>query len=101
MIWKGNGIIKFEEGEPAFRSCWECNSAHEHLKTVNWLHVCFNCGRYWVYDRFLDAFETTEEFDAFFAGKGLGPGDSTTKVDAGYRVVAFEMDMDDGSQDTL
>jgi hypothetical protein len=28
---------------PTFRSCWECNPAHEHLKTAKWL-VCFICG---------------------------------------------------------
>lgn len=27
---------------PAFRSCWECNGAHEHLKMCDWL-VCFIC----------------------------------------------------------
>jgi hypothetical protein len=28
---------------PTFRSCWECNPAHEHLKSSKWL-VCFVCG---------------------------------------------------------
>lgn len=89
MIWKGNGIIQMEEGEPALRSCWECNAAHEHLKKVNFLHICFQCGRYWVFDSFLDAFETDEEFDAFLKSWGLEPGDSTTSIDAGYRIMVL------------
>lgn len=93
MIWKGQGIIKFEEGEPAFRSCWECNSAHEHLKKVNSLHNCFSCNRFWVFDRFLDEFETDEEFDAFFESKGMKPGDSTMTIDAGYRITVMEIEV--------
>jgi len=81
MIWNGNGLMEFEEGEPALRSCWECNAAHEHLKQVNTLHVCaMGCGRYWVFDRFLDEFGTDEDFDAFFADKGLHPGESTKRI---------------------
>ena len=26
------------------RSCWNCNSAHEHLKTVDYPIECFGCG---------------------------------------------------------
>ena len=91
MIWKGNGVIQMEEGEPALRSCWECNGAHEHLKTVNWLHVCYSCGRYWVFDRFLDALETDADFDSFMQSKGLQVGDSTTKIDAGYRIYKISL----------
>ena len=61
MIWKTGGIIKMEEGEPAMRSCWECNGAHEHLKKVNTLHCCWECGRYWVFDIFLDEFENDKK----------------------------------------
>ena len=86
MIWHGNGKVEVEEGEPAMRSCWECNSAHERLKTVNFLHVCFDCGRYWVFDRFLNSFDSDEMFDAFFQGLGMGPGQSTTTIDKGYRI---------------
>lgn len=32
-----------DPNEPTFRSCWECNSAHEHLKTNPYL-ICFICG---------------------------------------------------------
>jgi len=91
MIYLGKGAVKTEKGEPAFRSCWECNLAHEDLKKVNTLHMCFACGRYWVFDRFLDGFDSDERFDAFFEDKGLKPGDSTTKIDAGYRVASIEM----------
>jgi len=92
VIWKGGGLVWLEQGEPAFRSCWECNAAHEHLKKVNMLHVCImGCGRYWVFDRFLDEFDTDEEFDAFFLGKGLHAGESTKKVDAGYRVLGSSL----------
>lgn len=54
-----------DEGEPAFRSCWECNSAHEHLKDVDCLHICFLCNRYWIHGHFLDEFDTTEKLDEF------------------------------------
>jgi hypothetical protein len=30
-----------------FRSCWNCNPAHEHLKTVtDAVILCFGCGHY-------------------------------------------------------
>lgn len=32
----------------ALRSCWECNSAHEHLKTLDIPLNCFDCGK-WFY----------------------------------------------------
>lgn len=87
MKYLGNGNIKMEKGEPLLRSCWECNSAHEHLKKVNRLHYCFSCGKYWVYDRFIDSFKNDKEFDGFFKKQGLKKGDSTTKIDKGYRVM--------------
>lgn len=90
MIWKGEGIIKLENGEPALRSCWECNQAHERLKKVNTLHHCLWCSRHWVFDRFMDSFETEEEFDSFFEEKGMSPGDSTTSIDAGYRIMVLQ-----------
>jgi hypothetical protein len=33
-----------EADGPTFRSCWECNSAHEHLRSVPWL-VCIGCNK--------------------------------------------------------
>jgi len=99
MIWKGNGIVKTEKDEPALRSCWECNQAHEHLKKVNWLHYCFHCGRYWIFDRFADEIKTDSELDAWFIDMDLEPGDSTTKIDAGYRMAVLSLDgTDKGEQ---
>ena len=83
MIWNGSGVLKLEEGEPAFRSCWECNPAHERLKRVNMLHACPWCGRHWVFDRYFESFQSEEEFDEFFRSKGMKPGDSTSKVAVG------------------
>lgn len=79
MIWKGNGICKMEEGEPAMRSCWECNGAHERIKDTNFLHICFNCGKFWILGRYFD-FNSDEECDDFFKSKGLEPGNSTQKI---------------------
>lgn len=31
---------------PALRSCWVCNPAHEHLKQVDYLILCFECEHY-------------------------------------------------------
>lgn len=89
MLWKGQGFIEMEKGEPVLRSCWECNPAHEYLKKVNWLHYCLGCGRYWVFENFLDFFQSDEEFDGFFKERGMAPGDSTTQIDAGYRVMVL------------
>lgn len=30
----------------AFRSCWNCNSGHEHLRSAEYVIWCFECGRY-------------------------------------------------------
>jgi len=91
MIYLGRGKFKLESGEPAMRSCWECNPAHEHLKTVNCLHICFECWKYWVFDRFLDSFKSDKEFDEYFENLGLKHNDSTTKIDKGYRVTCIEI----------
>jgi len=90
MILYSTGMIQFEEGEPVMRSCWECNPAHEHLKKVNMLHWCFECERYWVFDRFCDTFAGDETMDKYFKGLGLNPGESTSKVDKGYRVTVIQ-----------
>lgn len=80
-----------EKGEPAIRSCWECNSAHEHLKKVNILHTCFSCGRFWIFNKFIDKFKNDQEFDNFFESMGLKKGDSTTKIDKGYRITKITL----------
>ena len=38
--------MKKDEG-PAMRSCWNCNSGHEHLKGAKCVIVCFECGHYY------------------------------------------------------
>lgn len=90
-----DGRVETEKGEPAFRSCWECNGAHEHLKKVNTLHVCLaGCGRYWLFDRFMDSFKSDKEILEWLESKGIKPGESTTKVDVGYRItkITFKRD---------
>lgn len=59
------GNYEYEEGEPSLRSCPECNPAHEHLMKTNRLHLCFECGRYWILGKYLSDFETDEEVDKF------------------------------------
>lgn len=81
-----------EGHEPNFRSCWECNPAHEHLKKVNTLHYCLFCERQWVFDLFLDEVGSPGRMMEICSERyGLKPGDSTTLVDAGYRMVVIEM----------
>ena len=86
-----NNKIEFEKQEPAFRSCWECNAAHEHLKQVNTLHLCFSCGKRWVFDKFLESFYTEEQFIEWLNEKGVKEGMSTSDIDAGYRVVGITL----------
>ena len=31
--------------EPVMRSCWNCNPAHRHLKKVDYILWCFECGK--------------------------------------------------------
>lgn len=80
MIWLGNDSIQLEKDEPLMRSCWECNSAHEHLKKTNILHLCFNCGKLWIFDKFIETLKTKKEFSSYMRQIGLNPGDSTTKI---------------------
>jgi hypothetical protein len=65
MKYVGFDDYKMDAGEPAMRSCPECNGAHEHLRNTDFLHVCFQCGKYWIFGRYLDSFKTVEEMDAF------------------------------------
>lgn len=36
---------RVSKGEPALRSCWNCNSAHKHLKKADYIIYCFICGK--------------------------------------------------------
>lgn len=37
-----------KNGEPAFRSCWNCNEAHKHLKKADYLIYCIWCGKMYL-----------------------------------------------------
>ena len=65
------GKYEYAEGEPMLRSCPECNPAHEHLFKTNRLHCCFECGRYWLLNKYLSDFETDEEVDKFILDNKL------------------------------
>lgn len=100
MIWMGKDHFRAEEGEPVFRTCWKCNEAHERLKKVNTLHVCISCGRYWVFDRFLDEFDTDRKVICFMNKNGVKFNGSTKDVDKGYRVscVTIKLEKHKGEQ---
>jgi hypothetical protein len=36
-----------KKGEPVMRSCWNCNSAHKHLKKADYIIFCFECGSFY------------------------------------------------------
>ena len=41
-------VIKEADGQAVvLRSCWECNSAHEHLRSADYQVLCFACGKTW------------------------------------------------------
>lgn len=65
MIYTGEGNIKFEKNEPLIRSCPRCNKAHEHLLNVSSIHVCFDCGKYWIKGKYLDDIKSDQEFEKF------------------------------------
>ena len=69
MKYKSFDTYIKDEGEPVLRSCPECNPAHKHLMDTDFLHMCFQCGRYWIYGRYLDSFKSTEEMDEFLKDK--------------------------------
>lgn len=73
--------IIMEEGEPYMRSCWECNLAHEYLKKVNSLFLCFVCDKYWLFGEFLTSKDKVEELIAFFNRHGLKENMSSTEIE--------------------
>jgi len=91
MKFKDNGII-VEDNEERLRTCWECNPAHEHLKKVNTLHLCFECGRYCIFDKFLCELENEEKTIEWLKSKGLRENQSTTGIDAGYRITEIKIE---------
>lgn len=41
-------ILKKDRANFAWRSCWKCNGAHEHLREADYIINCFECG-HWYY----------------------------------------------------
>lgn len=39
---------RLKKGEPALRSCWKCNPAHNHLKKTYYLIYCMWCGKLYL-----------------------------------------------------
>jgi hypothetical protein len=92
MIYLGNGKSKLEKYEPDLRSCWECNGAHIHLKKMNTLLCCLECGEYYIFGKKMSSFKNNKQFDDFFEKKhGMKKGQSTTKIDLGYRIWVLEV----------
>ena len=54
-------LLRLSDDEPALRSCWNCNSAHNHLKKANYLIWCFECGKYCLVPKKVNQFEKTRE----------------------------------------
>ncbi|NIO36728.1 hypothetical protein GTO27_03390, partial [Candidatus Bathyarchaeota archaeon] len=81
-----NGKLKVEKDEPVMRSCWKCNNSHEHLKKVNVMHYCFLCGRQWIFDKFFTQLRSEKNLIKYLKSLGLKEGESTRKIDKGYRV---------------
>ena len=71
MKYKSFDTYTIDKDEPSLRSCPECNPAHKHLMDidVDFLHMCFQCGRYWIYGRYLDSFKSKKEMDDFLKDK--------------------------------
>jgi hypothetical protein len=61
MKFVGKKLMR-ETGEPAMRSCSNCNAAHEHLLKEKCEHWCYDCGRHYGYGRFFDTFKNEKEF---------------------------------------
>jgi len=72
MIYKGFDDYELEEEEPVLRSCPGCNPAHKHLIDTDYLHTCFQCGRSWIFGRYLDSFKSIKERDRFLEEKLTG-----------------------------
>ncbi len=96
MIFNGGGNIKLEEGEPVWRSCWECNSSHGHLKNRDRVHECTRCGKWWVAGIDFNKIESDEAFDAAFTSLGMKPGDSTIgKIGEPGEVMVIQLGIGD------
>jgi hypothetical protein len=86
-----NGKVIFEKCEPILRSCWKCNSSHKHLKKVNMAHYCYLCGNQWIFDKFFTEIGSDKNMIKFLKSSGLKEGESTSKIDRGYRVYRITL----------
>lgn len=41
---RAEALTLMDKGEFQLRSCWHCNSAHDHLKSSRSVIRCFACG---------------------------------------------------------
>lgn len=79
MIWVAPATYRLEPGEPAIRTCWECNGAHQHLRFVTNLHLCIVCGRNWILGHYLNEFHgDNDAFERLLRELGLKYQQSTT-----------------------
>ena len=77
MILIKKDTFKYEMGEPIMRTCWKCNAGHKHLKKVTLVHVCFACGKYWLFGKYLDKIKNV---DKWLKTLGLKYNDSTLNI---------------------
>lgn len=48
--------VALDQKKFGYRSCWNCNPSHEHLRDVDYVICCFACGRW-----FFRGVDITEE----------------------------------------
>ena len=47
-LWKeALELVNKDVNNLCYRSCWNCNKAHEHLKKANYVILCQECGKYY------------------------------------------------------
>lgn len=57
-------VGKIMKKEVVFRSCWNCNSAHKHLKKEkDFIIFCFECGKLYFQGKELKMKELENEKD--------------------------------------
>ena len=40
-------LVNIDVNNLCYRSCWNCNGAHEHLKEADFVILCYECGKYY------------------------------------------------------
>lgn len=43
---EATALLEKDKANYALRSCWNCNSAHEHLREAEYVIMCFGCGHW-------------------------------------------------------